>query len=297
MVYSDKYVPYQIINSIKISKLKKGYIYCLFFLIFALQVACAQNEENRIRYFPKNLEKVKSLPPKERVWVFVLAGQSNMAGRGLVEPADTLSNPRIITFNKEDSLIYAKEPLHFYEPERTGLDCGMSFAQNIIAAIPDSITVLLVPTAIGGSSISQWLGDSVQHGVKLLSNFTEKITEAKKYGTVKAILWHQGESDANARGIPVHLTKLTTLFKQFRSIAGNQQLPVILGEIGGFSADKDNWASINTAINAYSKTDAYSAIVSTTDFQHKGDRIHFNAAGQRLMGQRMAAAFLKTLPK
>ena len=58
-----------------------------------------------------------------------MAGQSNMAGRGFVEPIDTLINTRILTINRQNKLIYAKEPLHFYEPHKKGLDLGMSFSK------------------------------------------------------------------------------------------------------------------------------------------------------------------------
>ena len=78
-----------------------------------------------------------------------------MAGRGKVESIDTIPDYRIFTINKEGKLILAKEPLHFYEPKITGLDCGLSFGKELLKHIPDSISVLIMPTAIGGSSISQ----------------------------------------------------------------------------------------------------------------------------------------------
>ena len=108
---------------------------------------------------------------KENVWVFIMAGQSNMAGRGIVEPEDTVSDKRIFSINKDGQIIIAKEPLHFYEPERTGLDCGLSFAKTLITKIPDSISILIIPTAVGGSSISQWLGDSVLSECKIVFKF------------------------------------------------------------------------------------------------------------------------------
>jgi len=39
------------------------------------------------------------VPAKKKVWVFVMAGQSNMAGRGQVEPEDTVANERILAIN------------------------------------------------------------------------------------------------------------------------------------------------------------------------------------------------------
>ena len=86
----------------------------------------------RTRYFPKMVEKVAKIPPKNNVWVFLLAGQSNMAGRGLVEPQDTMTDKRLLTINKNNEVILAKEPLHFYEPSRTGLDCGVSDRKSVV---------------------------------------------------------------------------------------------------------------------------------------------------------------------
>jgi len=59
---------------------------------------------------------------KKKTWVFILAGQSNMAGRGVVEAEDTITHPRIKTIDKNGNIILAKEPLHFYEPTMAGLD-------------------------------------------------------------------------------------------------------------------------------------------------------------------------------
>ena len=91
----------------------------------------AQEICNRTLYFPKQTEYVDTFPAKENVWIFIMAGQSNMAGRGFVEPGDTLPDPRIITLDKSNNWVYAKEPLHYYTPELSGLDCGMSFASVI----------------------------------------------------------------------------------------------------------------------------------------------------------------------
>ena len=53
--------------------------------------------DERTRHFPKQQIKAEKMPARHNLWVFILAGQSNMAGRGLVEPTDTLSDPRILT--------------------------------------------------------------------------------------------------------------------------------------------------------------------------------------------------------
>ena len=246
----------------------------------------------RKSYFSKRTEAMSNSINKENVWVFIMAGQSNMAGRGIVEPEDTVSDKRIFSINKDEQIITAKEPLHFYEPERTGLDCGFSFAKTLITKIPDSISVLIIPTAVGGSSIRQWLGDSVFRNVKLFSNFLAKVEIAKQNGIIKGILWHQGESDANEKNIPLHKERLHLLFSKFRSAIGNNELPVLIGELGSFSNNPSDFNLINKAIHDYAAEDKNSRVISTKDLNDKGDHLHFDSEGQRTMGKRFASAYL-----
>lgn len=247
----------------------------------------------RTTYFPKQIEAMSNSINTQNVWVFIMAGQSNMAGRGIVEPKDTVPNRRILSINKDGQIIIAKEPLHFYEPERTGLDCGVSFAKKLIKKIPDTVSILIIPTAVGGSSIRQWLGDSVYRSVKLFSNFLAKVESAKQNGVIKGILWHQGESDANENDIPLYKQRLGLLVSRFRTAVGNSELPVLLGELGSFSDNPANFNLINKAIQEYAAEDKNSGVVPTKDLKDKGDHLHFNSKGQRIMGKRFAKAYLR----
>lgn len=119
--------------------------------------------------------EIKGKMPTKKVWVFILAGQSNMAGRAKIEAQDTVTSPRIFSINEKEEIIPAKEPLHFYEPKMKGMGCGLAFAKELLNYIPDDVSILLIPIAVGGSSINQWLKNSTHRGVQLLSNFKEKI--------------------------------------------------------------------------------------------------------------------------
>ena len=249
----------------------------------------------RTTYFPKEIEPMTMIQKKENVWVFIMAGQSNMAGRGIVEPEDTIADKRILSINKDGQLIIAKEPLHFYEPERTGLDCGLSFAKTVIKKLPDSISILMIPTAVGGSSISQWLNDSLYRNVKLFSNFLAKVEIGRQAGIIKGILWHQGESDANEKNIPLYKQRLGFLFSKFRTAVGNNEMPILIGELGPFSENPANFGLINKAIHEYAAEDNKCYIISTKDLKDKGDHLHFDSKGQRTMGKRFAKEYLKTL--
>ncbi|MFA5419864.1 MAG: sialate O-acetylesterase, partial [Bacteroidales bacterium] len=229
---------------------------------------------------------------KGKLWVFILAGQSNMAGRGKLEAQDSLTSSRIFSINEKGEIISAKEPLHFYEPKMKGVGCGLAFGKELLNHIPNDVSILLIPTAVGGSSINQWLKNSTHRGVPLLANFKEKVEIGKRFGEVKAILWHQGESDVKPDGITNRQEKMKLLFTEFRNSVGNPSLPILIGELGSFLKDSAYRVQMNEQIRLYSKSDTNTSIISTSDFNHIGDHLHFNAAGQREMGKRFAIAYI-----
>jgi len=270
-------------------------------IILALLLSCfsimAQTQDKQAN-FPKTIEYPDKMPKPENFWIFIMAGQSNMAGRGIVEPIDTLPNTRILAVNLNNEWIVAKEPLHLYQPKLTGLDCGVSFARELLKNVGDSITIGLVPCAVGGSNIQAWAGDSVFNGVQLFSNFKEKAGMAMKYGTVKGIIWHQGESDAFLNKIPVYRQKLEYVLTCMREFLGDNSLPVILGELGAYTNTKErqeNWAAINKIIQKIPDNldDCY--VVPTDDLTSNPDYIHFNNESLRILGIRYAKAYITTL--
>src|SRR4051812_37821804 len=95
----------------------------------------------------------QDVPPKLKL--FLLIGQSNMAGRGIPEAEDQQTHPRIWMLNKELSWVPAKDPMHFDKPAIVGVGPGFPFAKRLAEAYP-SINIGLVPCAVGGSGIDDW---------------------------------------------------------------------------------------------------------------------------------------------
>lgn len=272
----------------------------ILFLIVALPAFSFGQvpKNNRDVNFPREEVFPEKMPEKENFWLFILAGQSNMAGRGFVEPNDTLANPGILSLNKNNQWVLAKEPLHFYQPKLTGLDCGMSFARELQKSVGDSIVIGLVPCAVGGSSVENWASDSVFNEVRLLSNFKEKAAYAKQSGIIKGILWHQGESDATPEKIASYKTKLQELFDHFREYIGNDSLPIILGELGTYSVSETRkmyWDSVNTIIRSIPENDPDCYVISSDGLTPNDDFIHFNSASQRELGRRYAQKFARII--
>ncbi|MEO5563597.1 MAG: sialate O-acetylesterase [Chitinophagaceae bacterium] len=260
-----------------------------FLLLLFISCNPAQQIETSSNHFPVTQEKVTSMPPKENFYIFLMAGQSNMAGRGFVQPWDTISSPQVLTLNKNNEWVYAKEPLHYYEPERTGLDCGLSFGKKLSKLYGKDITIGLVPCAVGGSSIEQWLGDSTYRNVTLYSNFMKKVTTAAPYGVIKGMLWHQGEANAG-KGYKNYKQNLQTFFEKVRTDIGVPGLKIYAGELSSFLNRTSNpfADSVNTDLRNLSASMPHMYVIPTSDLTPKSDTIHFDSKSQRLMGERFA---------
>ena len=271
----------------------------IFFLIFIISCSHPKKiqKEDYINHFPKIIDKPSLLPIRENFYIFILAGQSNMAGRGFVQPEDTVSSIQILSIDKTNEWVYAKEPLHYYEPERTGLDCGLSFAKKLSSLYGKKITIGLVPCAVGGSSIEQWLGDSIYRVVTLYSNLLNKIKIAGQYGTLKGLLWHQGESNAgSASKHQNYQQKLQAFFTRVRNDAGVPDLPVYAGQLAMFLSRRTNpfADSVNKELLQLSSTMKNIYVINTFDLSCKSDSIHFDSRSQRIMGERFAKKVFET---
>ncbi|XP_026397582.1 probable carbohydrate esterase At4g34215 [Papaver somniferum] len=134
--------------------------------------------------------------------IFILAGQSNMAGRGGVVndvwdgviPAECEPNQSIIRFNSHRKWVEAQEPLHVdIDFNKTcGVGPGMAFANTLLQMDSSNIGVIgFVPCAVGGTNISEW-----SQGAPLYNLFIRRSKKSLlEGGRIRAVLWYQGESD------------------------------------------------------------------------------------------------------
>ena len=235
------------------------------------------------------------LPSKENFHLFLLAGQSNMAGRGKADEISKQTDPRILALNKKQQWQIATDPLH-WDKGSAGTGIGRPFAA-IIAKKNPGITIGLIPTACGGSPISAWRPGQYFDQTKS-HPWDDSIAAAKtamKDGTLKAILWHQGESDAGPKDSPLHEERLTDLITRFRKELDAPDLPFIIGQLGRFPARP--WNKDREAIDAAHKAVAAKmknvAFVPIEDPESVGDNLHFDTATLRRFAQGYADAYLE----
>lgn len=216
--------------------------------------------------------------------LFLLIGQSNMAGRGVIEAHDQATHPRVFVLNKEGEWAPAKDPLHWDKPDIAGAGLGMTFGVLVAEARPTA-RIGLIPAAFGGSSLDDW-----QPGSRHYTNAVERTRVALKQGKLMGILWHQGESDSAPEKAATYGKRFAAMIAQLRADLGVKNVPVIVGETGRFRADGD---AINAALAKVPHDVLVCAFVSSEGLRDKGDKLHFDSASLRELGHRYAEKWME----
>lgn len=237
-----------------------------------------------------------TVPDKENFHLFLLIGQSNMAGRGKVTAQDRQPHPRVLMLNKKREWMPAADPLHFDKPGIVGVGIGKTFGIEIASDHPD-VTVGLIPCGVGGSPISSWRPDEFYKPTKS-HPWDDAIARAKvalENGTLKGILWHQGESDSKNGLADVHEQKLHDLIHRLRTELKSGDVPFIAGQMGQFAERpwSDAKRQVDAAHQNLPKKVKNAAFVSSDGLKHKGDEVHFDSDSYRELGRRYADAYRK----
>lgn len=212
--------------------------------------------------------------------IYLLIGQSNMAGRAPIAAEDLEVLPRCLLLNAEDRWEGAQQPFNRHSTIRKGLGMqkmgpGYSFAKTLLDA-DRNLTIGLVVNAKGGSSIRQWT-----KGERFYEEAVRRARAAAQKGTLRGVLWHQGESDQHD---PDYLPKLKQLISDLRKDLGDPRLPVVVGQVHDVDL-------INRQLARLPEEVPGTACVSSQGLTCL-DRWHFDTRSMRLLGERYAAAVL-----
>ena len=235
----------------------------------------------------------QDVPPP--LQLFLLIGQSNMAGRGVPEAEDQQTNPRIWMLTKDLAWVLAHDPMHFDKPAVIGVGPGFSFAKRLSASYPE-MNIGLIPCAVGGSGIDVWKPGAYYEPTKSYpyDDALRRARKALENGQLAGFLWHQGESDSEPEKAIVYEEKLTELVQRFRKDLNAPNVPFVVGTLGDFVVDRDPEAKIvNEALQQATKHIPNSYCVLALGLTDKGDSTHFNTTSARILGQRYADIFIQ----
>jgi hypothetical protein len=233
------------------------------------------------------------LPSKQDFHLFLLAGQSNMAGRGKVTAADRYPDPNVLMLDRNAQWVPATDPVHF-DKSVAGVGLGRGFARAYASRHP-GVTVGLVPCAVGGSPIDSWKpgGYHEQTQSSPYDDALPRIQTAMQNGTFKGILWHQGESDSTPGRAQKYKASLAEVLSRFREQFG-EQTPILIGGLA--QREVPAWTDARKRVDRSHRELARElpvcAFVESTGLTLKGDNIHFDRDSLLEFGRRYDEALM-----
>lgn len=216
--------------------------------------------------------------------VFVLAGQSNMQGRGassdLPEHLRTQpENVRYYTHGRESTI--AK--YHYFGPE-------VNFAYLVSKIFPND-TVIIIKSAATGSSISQWQPDD-----ELYKALIRQVKYAVGSGDadIQGIVWMQGEADARDQTLAENYqTHLEVFFTSLRKDLQAEDTAIMLGQIKQPNNNFVYEKQVRQAQQQIAEADKNVLLITTDDLGKLYDNVHYNSEGLIELGRRFALGFVE----
>ncbi len=215
--------------------------------------------------------------------VFVLAGQSNMLGRGFPLSAGDPSDPNLFVWRpqQDQGWTAATDPLGDPGKPDNGIGPGMTFGRAIAAAKGE--TVGLIQCAAGGVALSAWA-----FGSKLYNDCLDQVRSS--HAQPVALLFLQGESEARGHGAALNWDR--RFLKLARHVQTDFGPGLLLGQIGTLNGPKYKYQAIVRAGQADAAATLGIPLVVTSDLPTQPDGLHFTVDAYKTIGLRFAAAWL-----
>jgi hypothetical protein len=251
--------------------------------------------------------------------VVLLIGQSNMAGGD----TDTIDHvyldpitPRINQYatygSYKGQIIAGADGLFHAFGQSLTVGPGTPFARNWLPWLPANRSILLVPSARGntgftvGPHVDTWDPANTTPGVTnlyatALANADAALAAAGPNSRLAAVLWLQGENDAQAgMDQATYAAHLDAVIDGVRAHFGNPELPFIVGQMvpSYISSHAAQFNPINAAHVDTIRRKYHTAFVYGSNLPPNpaSGGIHYSAAGARAMGPAWADALVRFAP-
>jgi hypothetical protein len=240
--------------------------------------------------------------------LFILAGQSNMSGRGAVPAALKHTNPRVYVFGNDYQWKLAEEPVDsaagqvdmVSEDRDAGMSPSLNFAETLLDPKPEWV-IGLIPCAKNSTSLLEWQQN--EDPKSLYGSCLKRIREAMQIGTPAGILFYQGETDTYDPVLYPHKKILPAeqwagefgqWVKAWRSDLGDANLPVVFAQIGTNEDPRSliHWEVIK---KQQASVNLPNVRMIKTDDLELGDAVHLTVEGYIEVGRRFAEAFLQII--
>jgi hypothetical protein len=221
---------------------------------------------------------------------FLMIGQSNMAGRGLIGEAPPIENSSLFML-RNGRWYPLSEPVNYDRPF-AGVSLAVSFADEYQKRFGGEVG--LIPCADGGASLEDW-----REGGQLYTHALYLCRLAKNISEIKAVLWHQGEADSvDEKTASSYALRFSGMIRALLKDCGIENTPVILGELGSFLKDNPQNTEpfspvVNRELAKLAAENKDMALASAEGFLSIGDYLHFDSKSLREFGRRYFQKYLE----
>lgn len=278
-----------------------------FAIISAL---CVQCHGSYAAPTPATTEADATQVPQElrgKMDVWLLIGQSNMVGQGVLQDSSSKPHPRVWMLGNDYQWKAATEPIDSAQNQIDAISLdpnaavgpAMSFALALVQK-DAAVQIALVPCAKGGRPLKYFLrpaGEEIPNRDSLYGSALHRARQARKMGRLAGVLFFQGEGDANdATKRPETFggqwdTHFAQWVSDFRRDLESPTLPIIFAQIGTtISRNYPRWEEVKAAQARVKLPNV--AMIQTEDLPRK-DAVHFTTPAYEEIGRRFANAALK----
>ena len=255
------------------------------------------------------------------LYIFILAGQSNMAGRGdaaslpseFSRPSENIRYHWVCSFGADRGPPFSAGGAYISEgwvqleacqkhPSTPGKHFGpeIAFGQRLQELLPNE-TIGIIKHGRGGSRLAtDWLGsdgDDRQFYAAMMTQVKKALKALDEEGTryrIGGFVWMQGEGDTTHQEYAeAYEQNMRTLLHKIRRDLNAPQLPVVIGRIGdGHVNSKMIYPEIvRMAQKDVADRDPWTTLVDTDDLP-LGDSVHYDTRGLLELGKRFADALI-----
>ena len=258
--------------------------------------------------------------PDPNFFIYLCFGQSNMeAGARPAEQDEGFNDPRFQFMAAVDMPRYQRERGHWYTAvppicrETNNMGPVDFFGRKMIEVLPEQYKVGVINVSVAGAKLELWDKDACedylaaeaadpsrswlvdiakQYGMSPYQRLMETAREAQKYGVIKGMLLHQGESNPNDAEWPGRVKKIHDDLCADLSIDPDT-VPLLAGELKYAEQDGVCAAFNDVVLPNLPKVMPNAYVISALGCESTGDQFHFSTEGMRLMGYRMADKMLE----
>ena len=258
--------------------------------------------------------------PDPDFFIYLCFGQSNMeAGAVPAEQDKGFNDPRFQFMAAVDMPRYQRERNHWYTAvppicrETNNMGPVDFFGRKMIEVLPERYRVGVINVSVAGAKLELWDKDACEeylameaadpsrawlvnmakeYGMNPFQRLVETAREAQKYGVIKGMLLHQGESNPDDPQWPGRVKKIHDDLCAELGL-NPKDIPLLAGELKYAEQDGVCSAFNEVVLPHLPEVMPNAYVISALGCESTGDQFHFNTEGMRLMGYRMADKMLE----